>query len=421
MYVIDLFGLNAQEVRERFPAVYQHVLERVKPDRDAKRHTKDGAGYARYWWLHGKPRQELRKSLGGLERYIATVETSKHRTFLFLDKSIAPDNMLIVVAMDDAIALGVLGSIVHVTWALATGGRLGVGNDPRYNKSRCFETFPFPSIHAADKFGGPIGAALVDTDGNTGTTETYGEYPSDRIRNFAEQLDAHRKRQQAAHPCLTLTGMYNVLEKLRSGEPLTAKERTVHEQGLVSVLRQLHDELDEAVLHAYGWGDLLPLLRIAHGNDAPPEGQSRDDARRAFDEAILERLVALNAERAAEEARGEIRWLRPEFQNPDAAGDGAPEQTRLATDTAGDDQPNRDATPAPLPPNTKPQPWPKDTVDQVRAVADLLAASPVPLSIDEIGARFTARGPWKKRLPKLVEMLVALGRAQEQDGKIGSA
>lgn len=55
-------------------------------------------------------------------------------------------------------------------------------------------------------------------------------------------------------------------------------------------------------------------------------------------------------------------------------------------------------------------------MDQVRAVADVLAASPVPLSLDDIAAQFTARGPWKKRLPKLVEMLVALGRAQEQDG-----
>jgi len=36
-----------------------------------------------------------------------------------------------------------------------------------------------------------------------------------RIRDLAEQLDAHRKRQQALHPDLTLTGMYNVLEKLR--------------------------------------------------------------------------------------------------------------------------------------------------------------------------------------------------------------
>ncbi|MBK7011853.1 MAG: hypothetical protein IPH43_03605 [Xanthomonadales bacterium] len=45
----------------------------------------------------------------------------------------------------------------------------------------------------------------------------------------------------------------------------------------------------------------------------------RDEAKRAFDEAVLERLVALNAERAAEEARGLVRWLRPDYQNPTSA------------------------------------------------------------------------------------------------------
>jgi hypothetical protein len=43
-----------------------------------------------------------------------------------------------------------------------------------------------------------------------------------------------------------MTGMYNVLEKLRAGEPLSAKEQAIHEQGLVSVLREIHDELDAA-------------------------------------------------------------------------------------------------------------------------------------------------------------------------------
>ena len=80
MCVIDLFGLTVEEVRQRFP-VYQWVLERVKPEREAKGQTKDGAGYARYWWLHGKPRTELRPVLAALSRYIATVETAKHRTF----------------------------------------------------------------------------------------------------------------------------------------------------------------------------------------------------------------------------------------------------------------------------------------------------------------------------------------------------
>ncbi len=222
---------------------------------------------------------------------------------------------------------------------------------------------------------------------------------------------AHRKRQQAAHPELTLTGMYNVLDKLRSGETLSAKERVIHEQGLVSVLRQIHDDLDAAVLDAYGWSDLLPLLRVAHGNDALGEGQSREEAKRAFDEAILERLVALNAERAAEEARGLVRWLRPEFQNAGATA--RPEQTEI--DTGADDGDSTDTATAAVTVPAKPAPWPKDTIEQVRAVADLMAASATPLSIDDIAARFSGRGPWKKRLPPLLAMLVALGRAH-QDG-----
>ena len=136
---------------------------------------------------------------------------------------------------------------------------------------------------------------------------------------------------------------------------------------------------------------------------------SRDDAKRAFDEAILERLVALNAERAAEEARGLVRWLRPEFQNPHAFV--APDQPGLDVESPDDTEQAEGIAALAF----KPQPWPKDAVDQVRAVADLLSASPVPLSQNDIAARFTARGAWKKRLPQLLQMLVALGRAHEQD------
>jgi hypothetical protein len=430
--VIDLLGLEEWQVRKQFPAIYQHLLHRVKPDRDENKR----ASVREHWWLFAEPRKVMRAVNAGLPRYIATVYVSKHRFFTFLSSEILPDDGLVGIALDDAVWLGVLSSTLHTSWALATGSRLGVGNDPRYNNARCFGAFPFPDLHAADKFGGPISYALEDESGRPGESSTVGEYPSDRIRNLAEQLDAHRKRQQAAHPGLTLTGMYNVLEKLRSGEPLSAKERVIHEQGLVSVLRQLHDELDEAVLHAYGWGDLLPLLQVAHGNRPPDSLQQMADAERdlrpderrvhggpastieeatrAFEEAVLERLVALNAERAAEEARGLVRWLRPEFQDPGTGR--APEQRDLDV-TDRDDADTADDTPTPPVAAAKPTPWPKDAVDQVRAVAEVLAASPVPLRIDEIAARFTGRGPWKKRLPQLAAMLVALGRAREQDGR----
>jgi hypothetical protein len=370
--VIDLFGLTAEEVRSRYPATYQWILERVKPERDAKAHSADGAAYARLWWLHGKPRQELRKALAGLHRYIATVETAKHRAFQFLDASIAPDNKLVCIALADAYALGVLSSQAHVAWALATGSRLGVGNDPVYVKTTCFEKFPFPAANPEQQT---------------------------RIAALAEQLDTHRKRQQAAHPDLTLTGMYNVLAKLRSGEPLTAKDKTIHEMGLVAVLRQLHDELDTAVLAAYGWSDL---------NLTNPPTDT---------DALLDRLVALNAERSREEATGQIRWLRPDFQNPASPIPtvNRKNEPNLKSPSAA----QADTTP------TKPaekRPWPPSLPEQVAAIAQLLAESPLALSEPEIASRFTGKGPWKKRLPQLLETLVALGRARmSDDGRFGAS
>jgi hypothetical protein len=390
--VIDMFGLSAEQVRAQFPEVYQWLMERVKPDRDHN----PRASRRENWWLFGENQPRMREAVCGLDRYIATVQTAKHRFFTFLDAEILPDDKLIAIALEDAQSLGILSSQVHVIWALAAGATLE--DRPVYNKSTCFDCFPF--------------------------SDSSVEH-SDRVRDLAEQLDAHRKRQQAAHPDLTLTGMYNVLEKLRSGESLSAKERVIHEQGLVSVLRQIHDELDAAVLEAYGWPDLLPLLRVAHGLDAPSPGSarpsipqderniataSREEAKRAFDEAILERLVALNAERAAEEARGLVRWLRPEFQNPQSKA--APQQDEI--DATVDGEVETEAVAVAV--AAKPIPWPKDAVEQVRAVADVLAASPIALDADAIAARFTARGAWKKRLPQLLQMLVAVGRADEQDG-----
>lgn len=91
----------------------------------------------------------------------------------------------------------------------------------------------------------------------------------------------------AQHPgTLTLTGLHNVLEALREDRLLSAKEKTINEQGLVSTLKTLHDELDASVLAAYGWSGVSD------------EG------------ALLDQLVALNAVRAAEEKTGVIRWLR---------------------------------------------------------------------------------------------------------------
>ena len=362
--IIDLFGLTATDVRSRYPATFQWVYERVKPERDQNAR----ATYRDNWWIFGEPRRDLRPMLANLPRYIATVETAKHRLFQFLDAAIAPDNKLICIALDDAYPLGVLSSAVHVVWALAAGGNLGVGNDPVYVKTRCFETFPFPDA--------------------TPDQQT-------RIRSLAEQLDAHRKRQQAQHPTLTLTGIYNVLTKIRAGEALTAKDKTIHEQGLVSVLQTLHDELDAAVLEAYGWLDLL--ASPACGSGVGGEG--------GFAETLLERLVALNAERAREEAAGHIRWLRPAFQNPQASLAAVDAEKGPKTASTATVEP---ATPA----ATEKFPWPATLPEQMALLARLLAATPQ--SEPQLAARIAGKGPWKKRLPDLLQTLVALGRARQE-------
>ena len=346
VYVIDLYGLSVDEARQQFPSLYQHLLTHLKPERDANRDK----SIRENWWVFGRPRPELRPALHDISRYIVTVETSKHRHFQFIDASVLPDNKLIVIALDDAFHLGVLSSRIHVLYSLAAGSRLGVGNDPVYAKSRCFDPFPFPDCYEAQK---------------------------SRIRSIAEKLDAHRKLVQAEHPTLTLTGIYNVLGALREERPLTAKEKVIHDQGLVSILRQLHDDLDKAVAEAYGWGV---------GRDLS-------------DEEILTRIVALNAERAAEEAQGLIRYLRPEYQNPTGT---TSSQTGLKL--------TKEKTAKVKASRAKAE-WPKPLAERVRAVEETLKSASTPLTAQTLAKSF-ARASGTD-IQEILDTLVSLGRIHQ--------
>ncbi|SDM54384.1 Type II restriction/modification system, DNA methylase subunit YeeA [Oryzisolibacter propanilivorax] len=356
--VIDAHGASSESLRSDAPQVWQRLHDTVWPERQVNPDPKVRAN----WWLFRRSNEQLRAATLGLQRVIVTVETAKHRVFSFIAGNSRPEHKLVVIALDDAYSLGVLSSQLHVDWAMATGGRLGVGNDPVYSKSRCFETFPFP----AD---------------DTGLTEALRQ----RIAALAGQIDAHRKQVLAAgHAGLTLTGLYNVLAALREGRALNPKEQALHAQGLVGVLRELHDELDAAVLAAYG----LPAA--------------------ADTQQVLAHLVQLNARRAAEEAAGQVRWLRPDFQNPQQSLSNQELEAVESKGLEADLAPNPAAAPA----APAAQPWPASLPEQVRAVADVLAASGAPLRLADLEARFKGRGPWKKGLPLLLQTLEALGRAQ---------
>ncbi|MEX2581154.1 MAG: DNA methyltransferase [Verrucomicrobiales bacterium] len=366
-WVIDFFDMTEDEAREAFPGAYQHLLTHVKPERDANKR----ASIREVWWRFGWERPKLRNAVRDLDRFIVTPEVSKHRIFGFLDSETLPDNMLTVIASREAFTLGVLSSRLHTLWALSSGASLE--DRPRYTKSRCFDPFPFP-----------------DPDEST----------RERIRDLGERLDAHRKRQQAAHPDLTLTRIYNVLERLRSGEPLTDKERRIHDDGLVSVLRQIHDDLDAAVFHAYGWDDLRQRLAVAPAR-SPHRDNAGDNVREEVEAELLERLVALNHERAEEEKRGLARWLRPEFQAPDAGG--VPEAKQQEIELQ--------AGQAAAKPLVKPgkQPWPDALPEQVAAIQKLLPAlGPDPEALAAAFGRKSAKRT--TQIADILATLEALGR-----------
>lgn len=341
MMVIDFLSLSAVEAQKRFPGAFQHIMDTVKPERDQNNRKT----YRENWWIFGEPRKDLRPALRGLPRYIATVETSKHCVFQFLDGETLPDNMLVVIALSDGSSLSVLSSHSHVTWALGAGGTLE--DRPRYNKTVCFDPFPFPDCTPDQKA---------------------------RLADLGERLDAHRKARQAAHPKLTLTAMYNVLEKLRSGQPIEGKDKEIYDQGLIGILKELHDQIDAEVAAAYGWPSDLS------------------------DEEILERLVALNRERAAEEAAGHVRWLRPDYQNP--TGEAATTKDTGKLDL-GDAETGAEI-----------YDWPKALPLQVAFVRNALS------DLGEGDVEMVARcfkGARRKTVGDILESLAALGHVRQID------
>jgi len=368
-FVIDFYGMEKNTVREKFPRAYHHLLNRVQPDKATNLESRT----AKRWWLFRRSGEKLRNALSGLDQFIGTTRTAKHRLFQTLPKELLTESKIVAITHDDPFVLGVLSSRLHTYFSFATGAFLGVGNDPTYNHLECFNTFPFP-------------------ESDSGVFQLISE--------LALQIDNHRKRQQQLHQGLTLTDIYNVLEKLRVGEALQEREEQINEQGLVSLLSELHNELDGAVFGAYGWGDLATELVGKPGATTPyPE---KPDVQAEVESELLNRLLVLNAERSIEENDGHIRWLRPDFQNPEGqAGQQfkilAGKQTTLAGSGA------------------RKKTWPKLLPDQMQAIRGAITKAEFPLSSPEI-ARLFKYGR-KSTVEELLQTLCALGHARQlEDG-----
>ncbi len=350
--VVDLNGLDQREVRRRLPAIYSYLLQTVKKQRDEtvlKHFSADARQYAEQWWRFAKDRTDMRAAVEPLDRYIATVETVKHRIFQFVNARVVPNHMVIAVALEDDFSLGVLSSRMHLEWTYANCGLLGVAKfeqGHRYTKSKIFDRFPFP-----------------DATKDQRTT----------IGAIAEELDGTRKAVLTQHPELTLTSLYNLREKLVNEKSFSPDEEGQRMRGRVDIISELHHRLDTAVAEAYGW----------------PADLS--------DEEIVTRLVALNAERAAEERRGIVRWLRPEYQQ------------KKAGVTSIEKKEEAEQIEALLPQAQSAKPgFPRDAIGQTATVLGELRNG-TPLSAEQIAVKYKQGRQLIPRIEATLQALTRLG------------
>ncbi|WP_437930066.1 DNA methyltransferase [Sorangium sp. So ce291] len=254
-YVID-FGERGLDEAGRWPALLAIVRSRVKPERDRLRSTGVDAGHRARWWQFANPRPELRRRIAPLRRCLVAARVTKHLCFAFQPVDRTFSDQLCVFAIEDCARFAVLQSRAHEAWARLLSSTMGEGL--RYAPSDCVETFPFPRPEHLDPGG------LLDAAG--------------------ERLYAARARLMAELG-EGLTAMYNLLK-----DPACARPGVVE-------LRRLHEELDRAVLAAYGFDDIEVPPYTAPSS--PGEGRAAS----AFEDRVIDRLFALNEARAAEEAR----------------------------------------------------------------------------------------------------------------------
>ena len=278
-WIVD-FGVTATEADAAlFELPFQHVVRYVKETRtDVK------------WWLHERPRPNLRKALTGLSRYILTVRVSKYRFFVWRSGSSIPDTATVAIARSDDATFGILHSRFHEAWSLRMGTSLGVGNDPRYTPTTCFETFPFPTgLTPQDTASQQTcrlasGAVVPDVPSKAAETIAEAAYKLNTLRDNWLNPPDWTQRLPEVVPLGMTTSPYPDRIVPKPGHEKELSERTLTKlyNARPAWLSAAHTALDAAVATAYGWTDYTPEMP---------------------DETILQRLLALNVERSQSSAK----------------------------------------------------------------------------------------------------------------------
>lgn len=261
-WIVDFGWEMTVDEAALFEKPFAHILANVKPEREKNNRE----AYRRNWWRHMEPRPGMWSALKGLNRFIVTPEVSRHRVFAWMERPVVPDHKLQVIARDDDMCFGVLNSRFHRLWSVRVGSWHGVGNDPRYTISTCFETFPFPeslgpNVSASGYADNPSAQSVAVAANRLHALRQTWLNPPDLVRRepevvpgFPDRLIARDAAAAAILKKRTLSNLYN--------------ERPTW-------LTNAHRALDEAVAAAYGWSVDLP------------------------DDEVLSRLLELNLSRSS--------------------------------------------------------------------------------------------------------------------------
>ena len=221
------------------------VEKRVKPERDLvkEKHEREN------WWLFARYRGELRQAIAPLQRVLVRSEVGELHMVAFVPKGWIYSHMVVVFAFNDDYHFALLQSNTHEIWVRRSASTMRT--DVRYTPSDCFDTFPFPQdpLSEAGAWAEHIGA------------------------NYQE----HR-RQIMLTRHLGLTKTYNLFHNPKCTDTDIVQ------------LRDLHAEMDRAILACYGWSDLDPL----HGFYQNERGQMRFTVAPTARRKILHRLLGLN-------------------------------------------------------------------------------------------------------------------------------
>ena len=260
-FVVDFAvrDLDAARVFERSMAI---IEERVRPDRERLRATGADASHRRYWWRFANTRNDLRARLASHTECLVLPRVAKHLLVARSPTDRVFSEQVVVFALHDAAALGVLQSRIHEVWVRLLSSTMGEGL--RYSASDCFDTFPFPG-------GDP-------------------RTPLPALAIVAARLAELRERYMADDG-VGLTVTYNRLKDPEHGD------------SRIAALRAAHEENDAAVVRAYDqadpegrWSELtVPPLCVMNSGDEVILG--------AFEDGVIDRLFALNSKRALEKAR----------------------------------------------------------------------------------------------------------------------